>query len=92
MTDNLKDPVKIVPVVNKAIARFTKGQVEATQALSSGDLVLQVDSEQTRQELHKKGGWIEGLGVGAQLNQPQFTVMVKAVCYNALDCIETMDE
>lgn len=49
LTDNLKDPVKIVPMVNKAIARFTKGQVEATQSLPSGDLVLQVDSEQTRE-------------------------------------------
>ena len=51
---DLQDPAKVVPMLNQTITKFSDGQVKAAQALSSGDLVLQVDSERTRQDLHKQ--------------------------------------
>lgn len=84
--DSLRDPAKVVPMLNQAIARFSKGQVEAARALPSGDLILRVDSEQTQQELHRQSGWTEALGAGTQLNRPRFTVLVKSVQLDALDC------
>ena len=61
---NLRDLAKIVPMLNQAITKFSGGRVEAAQALPSGDLVLQVDSERTRQDLHKQSGWTEALEAG----------------------------
>ena len=84
--DGLRDPTKVVPMLNQAISQFSIGQVEAAQALPSGDLVLRVDSKQTRQELHRQRGWTEALGAGTQLNRPHFTVLVKSVRLDALDC------
>ena len=51
-------------MLNQTITKFSDGQVKAAQALSSGDLVLQVDSERTRQDLHKQSGWTETLRAG----------------------------
>ena len=45
-----------------------------------------MDSERTRQDLHKQSGWTEALGAGTRLNRPRFTVLVKSVHLNALDC------
>ena len=44
-------------MLNQAITKFSDGRVEAARALPSGDLVLRVDSERTRQDLHKQSGW-----------------------------------
>ena len=76
----------MVPMLNQTIAKFSHGWVEAAWALSSGDLILWVDSVQTQQNLHKQSGWTEALGADTQLNQPWFTVLVKSVQLNALDC------
>lgn len=73
-------------MLNQAITRFSDGQVEAARALPSGYLVLRVDSEKTRQDLHKQGGWITTLEAGVRLNKPWLTVLVKSVHLNALDC------
>ena len=63
---DLRDPTKVVPMLNRAIAKFSSGRVEAARALPSDDLVLRVDSEKTRQDLHKQSGWTEALDTGAQ--------------------------
>lgn len=84
--NNLQDPAMVVPLLNQAIAQFSGGWVEAARALPSSDLILWVDSVQTQQELHKQSGWTEALGAGTQLNQPWFTVLVKSVHQDALDC------
>lgn len=82
----LQDPAKVVPLLNQAIAKFSNGQVEAARALPSGDLILRVDSAQTQQDLHRQNGWTEALGAGTRLNRPRFTVLVKSVRLDALDC------
>lgn len=84
--NNLRDPARVVPMLNQAIAQFSGGRVEAARALPSGDLILRVDSVQTQQELHKQSGWTEALGAGTRLNRPRFTVLVKSVHQDALDC------
>ena len=73
-------------MLNRAIAKFSNGRVEAARALPSGDLILRVDSARTQQELHKQNGWTEALGAGTRLNRPRFTVLVKSVHLDALDC------
>ena len=84
--NNLRDPARVVPMLNQAIAQFSGGRVEATRDLPSGDLILRVNSVQTQQELHKQSGWTEALGAGTRLNRPRFTVLVKSVHQDALDC------
>lgn len=49
-------------MLNQAISWFFKSQMEAAQALSSKDLVLRIDSEQTQQELYRQRDWTETLG------------------------------
>ena len=83
---DLCDPAKVVPMLNQAITKFSDGRVEAARLLPSGDLVLRVDSPRTQQDLHKQNGWTEALGAGARLNRPRFTVMIKSVRLEALDC------
>ena len=39
-------------------------------ALLNGNLVPRVDSERTRQDLHKQGRWVTAMGAGACLNKP----------------------
>ena len=73
-------------MLNRAIAKFSSGRVEAARALPSGDLILRVDSVQTQQDLHKQNGWTEALGAGTRLNWPRFTALVKAAHIDALDC------
>ena len=41
---DLRDPAKIVPMLNQAITKFSSGRVEAARALPSGDLILWVDN------------------------------------------------
>ena len=55
-------------MLNQAITKSSDGRVEAARLLPSGDLVLQVDSPCTQQDLHKQNGWMEALGAGARLN------------------------
>ena len=83
---DLSDPAKVVPMLNQAITKFSGGRVEAARPLPSGDLVLRVDSPHTQQDLHKQSGWTEALGAGARLNRPRFTVMVRSVRLDMLDC------
>ena len=59
--------------------------VKAAWVLSSDDLVLQVDSERTRQNLHKQSEWIKILKAGIWLNKLWFTVLIKSVYLNTLD-------
>ena len=73
-------------MLNRAITKFSSGQIEAARALPSGDLVLRMDSVQIQQDLHKQSGWTEALGAGTQVNRPWFTVLVKSVHLDALDC------
>src|SRR5699024_6808240 len=75
--DNLQDPAKIVSLLSYAVGGHTKGRVEAVRVLPSGDLILWVDSERSKQDLHIQVGWLRTLGEGARLNRPRFTVLVK---------------
>ena len=84
--DNLRDPARVVPMLNQAIAKLSNGRVEAARALPSGDLVLRVDSIQTQQDLHRQSSWAEALGAGTRVNRPRFTVLAKSVHIDALDC------
>lgn len=83
---DLSDPAKVVPMLNQAIINYSSGRVEAARPLPSGDLVLRVDSPRTQQDLHKQSGWMEALGAGARLNRPRFTVLIRSVRLDALDC------
>ena len=60
--------------------------MKAAWALPSDDLVPWVNSERTRQDLHKQSGWTEVLRTGIWLNKLWFTVLIKSVHLNALDC------
>lgn len=73
--------------VNKEIGGITLGEVVAARVLPSGDVVLTADSAETARTLRDRAEWSSILGATARVKRPRFTIMVKHVARDAIDCI-----
>ena len=82
----LQNPIKIVLMLNQIIIKFFSDWIEAVWALPSSDLILRVNNVEIQQDLHKQSGWTEALRTGIWVNQLWFTVLVKSIQLDVLDC------
>lgn len=60
----------------------------AARVLPSGDVVLTTDSPETARILRDRAGWSSVLGATARVKRPRFTVLVKHVAKDAIDCTD----
>lgn len=74
--------------MNAAIKGTTPGLVVAARVLPSGDVVLTTDNPATRKALYESPGWITALGTAAAIGRARFTVLVRHVARDAIDCGE----
>lgn len=72
--------------VNGEVGSITTGEVVAARLLPSGDVVLTTDSPETARTLRNRAEWSSVLGATARVKRPRFTVLVKHVAKDAIDC------
>ncbi|KAF2181536.1 hypothetical protein K469DRAFT_455771, partial [Zopfia rhizophila CBS 207.26] len=72
-------PETLVQRVNNVKKLVTLGTIIVARRLPSGDLVLTVDSADTRRQLEADTIWLRALEEGSQLNRRKFPVLVHSV-------------
>jgi hypothetical protein len=72
--------------VNGEIDSITTGEVVAARLLPSGDVVLTTDNPEMARTLRDRAEWSSVLGATARVKRPRFTVLVKHVAKDAIDC------
>lgn len=79
-------PAEATTKVNNVVKEWCKGSVVAARVLPSGDAVLVADTSEMATALKERTGWEASLGAGTVQKKTRFTVMVKHVARDALDC------
>ena len=81
-------PTSIRDKVNKEISETIAGEIVAARVLPSGDVVLTADRPDTAKNLRDKAEWASVLGTKARVKRPRFTVLVKHVMKDAIECVD----
>ena len=72
--------------VNSVVGKWGKREVEAARVLPSGDVILVADTPKMARALRERPGWEQSLRLTAKQRRPRFTVLVKHVARDAIDC------
>jgi hypothetical protein len=72
-------------VSNRLKNRAIQGKVLAVRRLPSGDVVITTDTEETKKQLEKDGGWLTAVGQTAQVSRRKSPEMVHGTRI-ATDC------